>query len=190
MKRIFKVAVLGSAVIDRNSPERPKAYRIGELVAHRGDVLLTGGCTGLPHEAVYGARSAGGLTVAISPARGELEHHKIYNYPLDSEVVLFTGMGTKGRNVILVRSADACVFLGGSMGTLNEFTIAFDDLTEGCAIGILSQSGGLSDEFSRIVALAGKSPRARLVVESNPGALLSEIYAHLVDFRSTEHQTY
>ncbi len=163
---------------------------MGELVAQRRDVLLTGGCTGLPHEAVMGARSAGGLTVAISPARSEMEHHTVYHYPLDSEVVLFTGMGTKGRNVILVRSADACVFVGGGMGTLNEFTIAFDDLTEGCAIGILTQSGGLSDELSRIVALAGKVPRARLVVEPSPGALLNEIYAHLLDFRSPEHQTY
>ncbi len=119
-----------------------------------------------------------------------MEHRTVYHYPLDSEVILYTGMGTKGRNVILVRSADACIFVGGGMGTLNEFTIAFDDLTESCAIGILAQSGGFSDEFSRIVALAGKVSRALLVVEPSPGALLNEIYAYLMDFRSLGHQTY
>jgi uncharacterized protein (TIGR00725 family) len=180
---MFKVAVLGSAVIERHSPERRKAFEIGELVARRGYVLLTGGCTGLPHEAVAGARSAGGLTVAISPAKDREEHRSIYHYPLDSGVIVFTGMGTKGRNVILARSADACVFLGGGMGTLNEFTIAFDDLNEACAIGVLVHSGGFSDEISRLVVSAGKAPRARLVMEPRPEVLMSEIFAHLVNFQ-------
>jgi uncharacterized protein (TIGR00725 family) len=182
LERIFKVAVLGSAVIERDSPERRKARRIGELVAGRGHVLLTGGCTGLPHAAVAGAKSAGGITVAISPARDRAEHRDIYHYPLDSGVVLFTGMGTKGRNVILVRSSDACVFLGGGIGTLNEFTIAFDDLSESCAIGVLLHSGGLSDEISRLVETVGKAPRARLLMEPHPDVLMSEIHAHLADF--------
>jgi len=93
--------------------------------------------------------------------------------------MLYTGMGPKGRNVILVRSADACVFVGGGMGTLNEFTIAFDELSPQCAIGILTNTGGLSDEFSRLVSLTGRSPRAHLVAEPDPDRLMETLFRHV-----------
>ena len=135
---ILKVAVLGSASAPEDSPAGISAFRLGGLIADRGAAVLTGGCTGLPHAAVLGARRAKGLTVAVSPAMNPDEHRGRYGYPLDSELIMFTGMGTKGRNVVLVRSADACIFVGGGMGTLNEFTIAFDELESSCAIGVLT----------------------------------------------------
>jgi hypothetical protein len=88
-------------------------------------------------------------------------------------------MGTKGRNVILVRSSDACIFIGGGMGTLNEFTIAFDELGPACAIGILSDSGGFSREFSRLITLSDKRPAALLVSESEPERLVETVFNHI-----------
>jgi uncharacterized protein (TIGR00725 family) len=117
----------------------------------------------------------GGLTVAVSPAMNLRDHGLLFGYPADSRIIMFTGMGTKGRNVVLVRSADACIFIGGGMGTLNEFTIAFDELGPQCAIGILAGSGGLADEFQRIVACVGKSPAAGLMVESDPARLVENV---------------
>ncbi|MBI5571579.1 MAG: LOG family protein [Desulfomonile tiedjei] len=174
-----KVAVLGSSSVAEDSPVGCKAFEIGKLVADRGAVLLTGGCPGLPHAAVQGARSAGGLTVAVSPAMNRKEHAQLYCYPHDSQVVLFTGMGTKGRNVILVRSADACVFIGGGMGTLNEFTIAMADLGTRAAIGVLTGTGGLSDELPRLVSLTDQSPQAFLLTDSDPRRLLQAVFDHL-----------
>jgi uncharacterized protein (TIGR00725 family) len=171
----LKFAVLGSASADENSPEGMKAFKIGRLVASAGAVLLTGGCPGLPHAAVRGALQSGGLTVAVSPAANKEEHRDRYGYPLDSSVVMFTGMGTKGRNVILVRSSDACIFVGGGMGTLNEFTIAFDDLGPSCCIGIVTGTGGLSDEFTRLAAIIGRVPPARVLAESDPVALMEAL---------------
>ena len=117
--------------------------------------------------------------MGISPAASHEEHNMLYSYPPDSRVMLYTGMGPKGRNVILVRSADACVFVGGGMGTLNEFTIAFDELSPRCAIGILTSTGGLSDELSRLVSLTGRSPRAPLVAEPDPDKLMEALFRHL-----------
>jgi uncharacterized protein (TIGR00725 family) len=177
--RVFKVAVLGSASTSGTSSVWGKAVKIGEAVAARGAVLLTGACQGFPHAAVQGANSAGGLTVGISPATNREDHGLTYGYPLESRIILFTGMGTKGRNVILIRSADACVFVGGGMGTLNEFTISCDDLGPNCAVGILTKTGGFSDEFLHLVSLSGKAPRALLVAESDPEMLVEKLFEHI-----------
>jgi uncharacterized protein (TIGR00725 family) len=177
--RVFKVAVLGSASTSDTSSAWGKAVKIGEAVASRGAVLLTGACPGFPHAAVLGANSSGGQTVGISPAANREDHEVAYAYPLESSIILFTGMGTKGRNVILIRSADACVFVGGGMGTLNEFTISCDDLAPNCAIGILTKTGGFSDEFLHLVSLSGKTPRALLVAEPDPEVLVEKLFKHI-----------
>jgi uncharacterized protein (TIGR00725 family) len=88
-------------------------------------------------------------------------------------------MGRKGRNVILIRSADACVFVGGGMGTLNEFTIAFDELGPKCAIGILRGTGGLSDELPRLVSSVKRVPEARLFEAYDPDVLVKSIFDHV-----------
>ncbi len=61
-------------------------------------------------------------------------------------MIIFTGFGYKGRNVINVRCADIVLILGGATGTLNEFTIAYD---EGKIIGVLEGSGGIADHIER-----------------------------------------
>ncbi|MDQ7785521.1 MAG: hypothetical protein RDU20_21745 [Desulfomonilaceae bacterium] len=178
-ERRFKIAVLGSASDSEYSESGEKAQRIGRAVAAYRGVLLTGGCPGLPHAAAMGASAAGGLTVAVSPAMDRTGHVTEYLYPQDSDVIMYTGMGRKGRNVILVRSADAGIFVSGGMGTLNEFTIAVDELGPDCAIGVLAGSGGLSDEFPDLVARVGKPTRALLIVDGNPETLVQKLFAHL-----------
>jgi uncharacterized protein (TIGR00725 family) len=175
----LKFAVLGSASVSEDSSEGRKAYTVGIQVASGNGVLLTGACPGLPHAAALGARSVRGLTIGISPAMRREDHLVTFSYPLDSDVILYTGMGTKGRNVILVRSADACVFIGGGMGTLNEFTIAFDDLDSACAIGVLLDSGGFSDEFVNLVRRLAKAPRAALIADSDPEKLVDALFRQL-----------
>lgn len=177
--RIYKIAVLGSASEADDSPYAQKAFRIGQAVARRGAVLLTGGCPGLPHAAAIGSVSAGGTTIAISPAMDRQSHGKTLGYPVDSQIILFTGMGSKGRNVILVRSADACIFIGGGMGTLNEFTIAYDELCPEGAIGVLAESGGFSNEYSRLAEMVGRQSAAKLIIEADPDVLVHGVFRHL-----------
>jgi uncharacterized protein (TIGR00725 family) len=179
MQRKLKYAVLGSASVPDDSPEIAKAYAVGRAIAGFGAVLLTGACPGLPQAATRGAKSSDGITLGISPAQSLHEHRTVYSYPEESDVMLYTGMGKKGRNVILVRSADACIFIGGGMGTLNEFTIAFDDLDARCAIGILLETGGYSDEFGRLVQTVGRKPRATLFEHSDPATLVQSIFRHI-----------
>jgi len=174
-----KIAVLGSAREPEGSEISEKAFRLGQEIAKLEGIVLTGGCPGLPHMATLGAKAIGGLTLAVSPALNKIEHLERYCYPVDSDVLIFTGMGNKGRNVILVRSADIAIFVGGGMGTLNEFTIAFDDFTVGNVIGVLSESGGLSDSFGEIVEKSARTPLMAVLTEKDPTTLVQKAFHEL-----------
>ena len=90
--------------------------------------------------------------------------------PTDAcDAIIYTGFGLKGRNVVLVRSCDVVLFIAGSIGSLNEFTIAYD---EGKIIGCLTGTGGVADEIKRIVATFQKQTKARIFYNDNPKLLI------------------
>jgi uncharacterized protein (TIGR00725 family) len=149
---------------------RAKAEELGRAVAARGLVLLTGATTGLPEAVAGAARSAGALHVGVSPAAGEREHTRVFKYPTDNcDLIIYTGFGLKGRNVVLVRSCDVVVFVRGSMGALNEFTIAHD---EGRVIGCLTGTGGVADESEYLLRAFPKDAGARVFRDDDPARLL------------------
>ena len=177
----IKVGVMGSAgdtlPDDGRENLRAKAEELGRLTAARGLALLTGGTTGLPYAAGRAAHEAGGLHVGVSPAGSEREHVEVFNYPTDNcGLLVFTGFGLKGRNVVLVRSCDVVLFVRGSMGALNEFTIAHD---EGKIIGCLAGTGGVADEAARLVRALPKSTTARVFFDEDPSRLLDACLAAL-----------
>jgi len=146
------------------------AERLGQVIAERGCVLVTGATTGFPNVVSRAARRQGCLTVGISPASSREEHTSGYSLPDDGvDVIVYTGFGLKGRNVINVRSSDVVIIFGGGIGTLNEFTIAYD---EGRVIGVLEGTGGAADQIKGIAALSSKPARCELVFESSPEELI------------------
>jgi len=167
----MKIGVIGSG----ESPKPKLAYkarRVGEEIARAGCILLTGSGLGVSYEAVKGAKEAGGFTVGFSPASGLREHEKTYGFPTELfDILVFTGFGLKGRNVLFVRTCDGVISISGRIGTLNELTIAFD---EHKAIGILSGSGGVSDIFHDLAARTGKRG-SRVVEDEDPRALVSKV---------------
>jgi uncharacterized protein (TIGR00725 family) len=146
------------------------AERLGFHVVQRGCVLLTGATTGLPDMASRAARSRGGLTIGVSPAANRQEHSKDWGLPDDgAEIIIYTGFGLKGRNVINIRASDIVIIFGGGMGALNEFTIAYD---EGKVIGVLVGSGGIADHIDDIIGFARKRTTARVIFNKEPEALI------------------
>ena len=68
-----------------------------------------------------GRKGAGGLVVGISPALSETEHVQRFNAPVDGfDVIVYTGSGLMGREVVNIRSSDIVVIVGGRSGTLGE----------------------------------------------------------------------
>lgn len=171
----IKIGLMGSA--DDTLPEasmetlREKGQALGRAIAARDVVLLTGATTGLPYIVGRAAREAGAFHVGVSPAENLREHVEGYSLPTDAcDAIIYTGFGLKGRNVVLVRSCDIVLFIGGSMGSLNEFTIAHD---EGRVIGCLTKTGGVADEAERLMEIFTKKTRSVVLHGDDPVRLVS-----------------
>lgn len=174
-----KVGVMGAASDALPAEDRTRLVvlsdQLGAAIAARQCICLTGATTGLPDMVARAARRSGALTIGISPAESRQEHVKRYGLPDDGvEIILYTGFGLKGRNVVTVRSADIVIIFGGATGTLNEFTIAFD---EGKVIGVLQGSGGIADHVSDVLKFCRKATLARVISSVDPVALLDACLA-------------
>jgi hypothetical protein len=168
----MRIGVYGSAagVVEEVIP---KAREIGRQIALNKHTLITGACTGLPYEAVKGARKANGKSIGYSPAKDLQQHKDELGFPSDAaDEIIFTGLGKKGRNVMSVESCDACIFISGRMGTLNEFTIAYDT---GKIIGILTETGGATDLIKNIIDYLKKETKGIVIYESDPKLLIQKI---------------
>lgn len=170
----IKIGLMGSAAnalpAGVQTEVRERAENLGREIAMRDLMLLTGATTGLPYIVGRSARAAGAFHIGISPAANEGEHVEKYELPLDAcDAIIYTGFGLKGRNVVLVRSCDVVLFIGGSMGSLNEFTIAYD---EGRVMGCLTGTGGVADEARRLLRTFPKESAARVLHGDDPARLI------------------
>ena len=168
------IGVMGSANLALNKSAaanlKSLATRLGRAITDRGCTVITGATTGFPDLVSRAARSAGAITIGVSPAQSREEHLSRYLLPEDgAAVIIYTGFGLKGRNVVNVRSSDIVIIVGGGIGTLNEFTIAFD---EGKVIGVLEGTGGVADQIREIAQLSGRKTTSEVVFDSNPENLV------------------
>ena len=149
-----------------------KGLALGRQIAGHGAVLLEGATTGFPLWAAMGAKAAGGYTIGFSPANSEKEHIEAYNLPVEYlDLIIYTGFGYPGRDLILTRSSDAVFFGCGRIGTIHEFTIAFEDQKP---IGIL-EGDWETDEIIKDILQAGHRPNDRIVFDSDPKALVERV---------------
>jgi uncharacterized protein (TIGR00725 family) len=169
------VGVMGASENDAlTEPEKARlkdlADRLGIALAASGCVLVTGATTGLPDLVARSFRKAGGFALGISPAHDRKEHLERYGLPdSGADVIVYTGFGYKGRNVVNVRSADIVLLFGGATGTLNEFTIAYD---EGKIIGVLEGTGGIADHIREVIQFCNKSTQGRVIFDKDPEKLV------------------
>ncbi len=149
-----------------------KAGEVGrEVVKHNG-ILFTGATTGIPYWAAKGAKEAGGMSIGISPAASLASHVKTYHLPTDQfDYIMFTGFEYSGRNLLLTRMADAVIVICGRMGTLNEFTVAFEDKKP---IGVLTGTGGMADELAHIVEKAQRG-EGKIIYDDDPKRLVEKL---------------
>ena len=175
-----KIGVMGSAGAAATPEIAEVARALGKAIAAHDVILFTGATTGLINLVGKTARAAGAFHVGISPGENQREHVESFGLPIDAcDAMVYTGFGLKGRNVVLVRSCDVVLFIAGSIGSLNEFTIEHD---EGKIIGCLTGTGGVADEIEGIAATFKKPTRSRILQDSNPTRLIEvclEAFAEL-----------
>jgi uncharacterized protein (TIGR00725 family) len=172
----LKIGVMGSATGKLSPKHRKLAFDLGRVIAEEGCITITGACPGLPLESAEGASGAGGLVVGISPGLSEWEHVNKYHSPVEHhDVIIFTGSGLMGREVVNIRSSDIVVIIGGRSGTLGEFSIAYD---EGKLIGVLQGTGGITSEIRNIVRIVKKRTGAKVIYDADPRKLVRELIAY------------
>lgn len=168
----FKIAVSGSAVDNCSDGAFKKAYEVGRQIAKQKAVLITGATIGVPQWATRGAKSAGGVSIGLSPAVSKQAHVKTYKLPIKyMDLIIYTGFDYSGRNMLMTRSADAVITICGRIGTLNEFTTAFEDKR---VMGVLTGTGGVEVEIERILKIARRG-RKRIVFDSDPKKLVEKV---------------
>jgi len=109
------VAVVGSGAAGEEELEL--ATRVGSALAEGGAVVVCGGLGGVMAAAAAGAGRSGGTSIGIVPGPDRRQANQFV------DVALATGMG-EGRNMLVVRNADALVAVGGEFGTLSEVALA------------------------------------------------------------------
>ncbi len=159
------------------------AQNIGKEIAKKGCILSSGACPGLPDEAAKGAKEMKGETFGISPASSIHSHLKKYKSPIDHyDTFLFTGMGLMMRDIINIRSCDGVIILPGGTGTLNEFTVAYD---EGKPIGILTGHDGVADHIKEILKFCHREATDRMIFSSDPKVLVNKLYDIMKEAKSS-----
>lgn len=169
----IKICVSGAAETGdcaKDALEKSKA--IGREIVRQAAVLVTGATTGAPYWAAIGAKEAGGISIGLSPASTEREHVERYGLPTDYfDIIIYTGFDYSGRNLLLTRSSDGVIIVCGRIGTLNEFTIAFEDHKP---IGVLSGSGQTADLIKTIVETA-KREHVPIIYDDDPKRLVRRL---------------
>jgi len=132
-QRVLKKTIVGIMGSHRDDdPSLKRAFALGEGIARRGSVLLTGGGTGIMRAASKGAAGAGGLVIGILPDDRQTSRP---GYPNEFvHIPIYTGMGN-ARNVINAMTPDVVIALSGSYGTLSEIVLALNGRTPVISLG-------------------------------------------------------
>ena len=148
------------------------AKALGREIVEQGAVLVTGATTGFPLWAAMGAKEVDGVSLGLSPAANEREHIEQFGLPIDYlDLIIYTGFGYSGRNLLLTRASDGVLIGCGRVGTINEFTIAFED---GKPIGVL-EGGWPTVQVIRDILDKGHRSNSKVIFDSNPKNLVARV---------------
>ncbi len=114
-RRRVRIAVAGAGICGIELTY--VAEEVGRAIARADAILICGGLGGVMEGAARGASEEGGLTVGILPGTDARNANPYIEIPLP------TGMG-EARNVLVARTADALIAIGGEWGTLSEVAMA------------------------------------------------------------------
>lgn len=186
MRYKYKIAVSGASQIKRCSKNiKQISEEIGKEIIRQNCILITGATTGAPYYSALGAKKARGVSIGFSPASTEKEHLKRYRLPLDVfDLMIYTGFNYAGRNLLMTKASDAVIIICGRIGTLNEFTIAFEDKKP---IGVLEGSGGTADLIRVILGGGYRGPK-KTIFSKNPKELVAEVIKLIEKEKGRNHK--
>lgn len=115
MTKKIMIGVIGAG--NASSTGERLAYRVGELIAQKGAVLVCGGLGGVMKAASKGCFEAGGEVIGVLPGATADAANPYVTLPI------VTNMG-HARNVIIAHTADVLIAIEGEHGTVSEMAIS------------------------------------------------------------------
>jgi uncharacterized protein (TIGR00725 family) len=167
------ISVSGAAEIAHCGPSViPIAKELGREIARQGAQIITGATSGFPMYAAEGAKEAGGVSFGLSPAASKKEHIEVYRLPLKAmDAVIYTGFGFPGRDLMLIRSSDAVVIGCGRIGTIHEFTVAWE---ANMPLGVL-EGEWATDEVIRNIMANSDRKNPNVIFEKDPKKMIEKL---------------
>lgn len=148
------------------------AKELGREVIRQGGIVITGATTGFPLWSAMGAKEEGGVSIGFSPAANQKEHLENYRLPIDyMDLVIYTGFGFPGRDLLFTRSCDAIVIGCGRIGTIHEFTIAYEDNKP---VGVLEGPWTMDEQIKDMLDKSNR-PSDRVIYDSDPKKLIERL---------------
>jgi len=171
----YKIAVSGAARVSHCCKEIEEISKeVGREIARQKCILVTGATTGVPYFSALGCKETGGFNVGFSPATSEAAHLKTYKLPIEPfDVMIYTGADYVGRNVIMTKSVDGIIIICGRMGTLHEFSTAFEIQKP---IAVLEGTGGTADKIRKIATGPFRGVK-KIIYEKSPKTLVKKLIA-------------
>jgi len=184
----IKICVSGAAEMGFLGPHDYEiAKELGREIVRQGGILVTGATTGFPLWVAMGAKEEGGVSIGFSPASTEKEHIEVYRLPTDyMDVIVYTGFGYSGRNLLLTRAADGVIEGPGRIGTINEFTDAYED---GKPIGILNGDWD-TDEVLHMIIDKSHRTNDMIVFADTPKEVVAKTIELIKKQQKGEHRVY
>lgn len=176
-----RIGIIGAAADNIHKDIKNAAVRLGELIAAMEYEAATGTSIGAPHIVISKAKELGAKTIGFSPDSDSKVHTQRYdNAPFSCFDKVFFIPGFTKRSIRFIDSCDAIIVLGGRMGTLSEYTIAFE---ENKPIGVLTSSGGIASQLKKITALCTKHRKEPVFFYSDA----EKLFRRLVEYLRKDH---
>lgn len=161
MIKKLQIAIIGSAGSEEypsgqgiKDEQLKSAEKIGQLLAQKNCIVVTGGKGGIMEAAARGAKLSNGITVGVISGNKRFTSNKF------TDIEVLTASNSQGLDeFIIVSMVDALIVLGGGAGTLQEITIAYRNSKP---IISMENSGGWAEK------LAGKylDERKKIKIQS------------------------
>ena len=103
-----------------------------------------------------------------------IEHPREY-----MDVIMYTGFGYSGRDLLFVRASDAMIIGPGRIGTLNEFAVAYEDHRP---MGILEGNWD-TDELIKMIMDSAHRPNPSVIFDSDPKAMVERLIEMVIAYK-------
>lgn len=169
----MKIAIFGSAVNVKDKKTKNICNEIAKTLVEQRATILTGVGIGIPHLIVEEAHKAGGRCIGYSPATDEKNHQlQSDNADLAAYNTVHFIQGFTRRSIAMIEEADAVIVIGGRMGTLSEYSIAYE---ENKPIGVLTSVQGIGKHLQKITTMTKKHRKTPIYFDNDAQRLVRRL---------------